>query len=356
MSNDSVQIHEPEEINEEVEKPMPRGSNKQSNKGPLRVVVDPGFGYVKAVANGQFFKFPADYRALDEPYSAKRTVPKRVIVSIGDYYVGFSPTPPVDINRGRWESAPATATVIAGGLAKVAESLGIHKEDYPEIEAHVLAPVNVAKYYRAKQDLWNEIQALLQGVRYIAYDGDAAVERELPPVRIADVTPQPLGSFYEILANEDMLRDIVVVVDIGYGTTDIIPFYRGEDGWEPDYDRFLQSNELSASILETSLSREYNKPKSWLHLVFYRSKKPVGLPTPRRTVGQAVDLLKSFLAEFRGMEESVTLALTGGGAMLLLKIAQRELSDALAPFETMFVPSIGANAMGYWRYITKRSG
>ncbi|MCP1312098.1 ParM/StbA family protein [Paenibacillus tyrfis] len=233
----------------------------------MRISVDIGFGYTKAVSEaGQEVTFPSIVgrkfaSSLEgilggnqEDYIVTLSYPDKPEEDAQSYYVGDAAMT-AGGNR-TWEEEHAKNRNLEV-LISTAVGLLNEKDEEP-IQLAVGLPMTV---FKAQQ---KEIQRKLTGLHITCVIGKKTKELQVDTVF---VFPQGAGVYYAALhdingeiKNVDLLNKQVAVIDVGYRTTDFLFMVRGKKGLVARPEPFSGSEDIGMNTAHMEIQTEILKP------------------------------------------------------------------------------------------------
>ncbi|HIC97066.1 MAG TPA: ParM/StbA family protein [Aquificaceae bacterium] len=288
-----------------------------------KVGIDLGYGYVKVYPRKEKF------RASVYPYASRYELEEKrgVVVVDGEAFeVGKARS--VELRSKGFHNSPEWKALLYWAL---------RKEEVP-VKIVLGLPMSMAT-----REIRERLEKELRGVHTAVIDGE---KRELL-IKEVKVVPQGIGVLYDYFIEGGLLRERteenVVVIDVGFYTTDVIVYRHGEIledrctsyeigvGWMMEMIREELKNKYSYPSISVKEAEEY----------FRRGYFPYeGRKIPVNREEKVQELKDRLIKELRAHEEDLKLAdrvLWAGGGSLLLGV------------DTVSDPEF-ANARGFFKF------
>jgi len=275
------------------------------------LVVDPGYGYVKAGKDiKNIVMYPSGiqvYTHFDEALSVLKRMKNTTGIKYGDVFYIVGEKTADTVNKNRWKNTEEIGMLVASAFG----SMNVVSKETEE-ELVVLAPIFATEnIVSLEKEI--RITEFLQNVEVFGEDG---VLHKLPTVKRVVYYPQPYGTvryFYKVLQEKD--RWGAVVIDIGYGTLDVMSFLTLEGEITPEWDRKIISeyDTITGHKLEEMLIEQTGYDAKMIRLLASRGKIQFNDKNKRLIKNH----LLSLLSHYETLADMYAIIITGGGGALL---------------------------------------
>jgi len=329
----------------------------------VKIVVDPGYGFLKAATNDRTLMVPSGMQAYsheDELLSAMQRSQNIIPLFFKEgKYVSIGEFMPQSVEEAKWTDKEEITAAVAGGVYKLLfDDVDVDVNNVEDMlnqlktnnyDVVVLAPVEMAKNAVKLEGMLDLVSWHKQWYYLIPQSRYQTVKVTLPEgvAMNVRVMPQPMGSalyFQEQVQASGKMG--AVVVDIGLGTVDVMSFLM-VDNVEPEWDRkIIQDYDiLSGNILEQMLVEDTGYDIKLVRVLASRGKLQFSDKKKKHIKNRIMSLIEPYL-NLRGM---YALIISGGGGALLSMTYSNIVEELTKEWETVFIaPSPTVNVEGWF--------